>query len=104
MEKTTSFVMNYSFGVGNGKSKVRGAPQMDSSYERECWVKGCRGVGVMGRPRGEGIQKLPIIEAFHKNCILNLLFILILEDRCVIHFVFLFFAFFYKTWKNGMIK
>ena len=48
-------------------------------------MKGCRGVGVMGRPRGEGIQKLPIIEAFHKNCRLNLLFILILEDRCVIH-------------------
>ena len=47
-------------------------------------MKGCRGVGVMGRPRGEGIQKLPIIEAFHKNCRLNLLFILILEDRCVI--------------------
>ena len=102
MEKTTSFVMNYSFGVGNGKSKVRGAPQMDSSYERECWVKGCRGVGVM-RPRGEGIQKLPIIEAFHKNCRLNLLFILILEDRCVIHLLRVsLFRFFYKTWKNGM--
>ena len=36
VEKTTSFVMNYSFGVGNGKSKIRGAPQMDSTYEREC--------------------------------------------------------------------
>ena len=102
MEKTTSFVMNYSFGVGNGKSKVRGAPQMDSSYERECWVKGCRGVGVM-RPRGEGIQKLPISEAFHKNCKLNLLFILILEDRCVIYLLRVsLFRSFYKTRKNGM--
>ena len=42
--------------------------------------EGCRGVGVMGRPRGErGIPKLPIV-AFHKNCKLSLLFVLILRD------------------------
>ena len=32
--------MYYSYGVGEGKSKVRGAPQMNSSYERECYVEG----------------------------------------------------------------
>ena len=53
VETTTSFVMYYSCGVGKGKSKVRGAPQMNSSYERECYVEGYRSVGVMGRPRGE---------------------------------------------------
>ena len=36
VETTTSFVMYYSYGVGKGKSKFRGAPQMNSSYEREC--------------------------------------------------------------------
>ena len=30
VETTTSFVMYYSYGVGEGKSKVRGAPQMNS--------------------------------------------------------------------------
>ena len=57
VETTTSFVMYYSYGVGKGKSKVRGASYMNSAYERECWVEGCRGVGVMGRPRGEGDPK-----------------------------------------------
>ena len=36
IETTTSYVMYYSYGVGKGKSKVRGAPQMNSGYEREC--------------------------------------------------------------------
>ena len=36
VETTTSFVMYYSNSVGKGKSKVRGAPQMNSGYEREC--------------------------------------------------------------------
>ena len=36
VETTTSFFMYYSYSVGKGKSKVRGAPQMNSSYEREC--------------------------------------------------------------------
>ena len=36
IETTTSFVMYYSYGVGKGLSKVRGAPQMNSGYEREC--------------------------------------------------------------------
>ena len=79
LETTTCFVMYYSYGVGKGKPKVRGAPQMNSGYERECCVKGCRGIGVMGRPRGEGIQKLSIV-AFHKNCILNLLYLLTLRE------------------------
>ena len=71
VEITTSFVMYYSCGVGKGKSKVRGAPQMNSSYERECYVEGCRSVGVMGRPRGGRDPKI-----FHKDGKLNLLFIL----------------------------
>ena len=50
--------MYYSYGVGEGKSKVRGVPYMNSTYERECLVEGCRGVGFMGRPRGEGDPKL----------------------------------------------
>ena len=36
LETTTSFVVYYSYGVGKGKSKVRGAPQINSGYEREC--------------------------------------------------------------------
>ena len=32
---TTSLVMYYCYGVGKGKSKVRGAPQMNSGYEGE---------------------------------------------------------------------
>ena len=36
VETTTSFVMYHSYGVGKGKSKFRGAPQMNSAYEREC--------------------------------------------------------------------
>ena len=32
---TTSFVMHYCYGVGKGKSIVRGAPQMNSGYEGE---------------------------------------------------------------------
>ena len=57
LETTTCFVMYYSYGVGKGKPKVRGAPQMNSGYERECCMEGCRGVGFMGRPRGEGDPK-----------------------------------------------
>ena len=62
-------------------------------------MEGCRGVGVMGRLRGEGGgPKLPIV-AFHKHCKSNLLFILILKDRCVItyfgFFPFLLLLFFY---------
>ena len=34
METTTSFVMYYSDGVGKRKSKVRGAPYMNSGYDR----------------------------------------------------------------------
>ena len=47
-------------------------------------MQGCRGYGET--KRGGGIQKFPIM-AFHKNYKLNLLFILIFRDRCVIHFV-----------------
>ena len=65
METTTSLVMYDSYGVGKGKSKVREAPYMNSAYERECYVEGCRGVGET--KRGGGIQKFPIV-AFHKNC------------------------------------
>ena len=36
VETTTSFVMYYSYSVCKGKSKVRGTPQMNSGYEREC--------------------------------------------------------------------
>ena len=36
VEATASFVMYYSYGVGKGKTIVRGAPQMNSGYEREC--------------------------------------------------------------------
>ena len=34
-ETTTSFVMYYNYGVGKGKSEVRGAPYMNSTYERK---------------------------------------------------------------------
>ena len=36
VETTTTCVMYYSYGVGKSKYKVRGAPQMNSAYEREC--------------------------------------------------------------------
>ena len=36
LEAITCFVMYYSYGVGKGKPKVRGVPQMNSGYEREC--------------------------------------------------------------------
>ena len=36
VEATASFVMYYSYGVGKGKTIVRGAPQMNSGYGREC--------------------------------------------------------------------
>ena len=53
-----------------------------------------------------GIKKFPI-EAFHENYKSSLLFILILEDGCVIPFLcisffFLFFFFFAKIGKNGI--
>ena len=53
-----------------------------------------------------GIKKLPI-EAFHENYKSSLLFILILEDGCVIPFLcisffFSFFFFFVKIGKNGI--
>ena len=58
VETTTSFVKYYSYGVGKGKSKVRGAPQMNSAYERKCQVEGCRGFEVMGRSRGGGEERI----------------------------------------------
>ena len=69
VETTTSFVKYYNYGVGKGKSKVRGAPQMNSAYGRKCQVEGCRGLEVMGRSRGgakRGSKNLPI-KALHKN-------------------------------------
>ena len=36
VETTTTCVMYYSYDVGKSKSKVRGASQMNSGYEREC--------------------------------------------------------------------
>ena len=38
VETITNFVTYYSYGVGKGKSKVRGAPQMNSGYERDAGV------------------------------------------------------------------
>ena len=59
-------------------------------------MQGCRCYGET--KRGEGGPKLPIV-AFHKHCKSNLLFILILKDRCVItyfgFFPFLLLLFFY---------
>ena len=46
-------------------------------------MQGCRGYGET--KGGGGMQKLSTVE-FHKNCKLNLLFILILRDKCVVHF------------------
>ena len=61
-------------------------------------MQGCRGNRETKR-KGR-IQKFAIV-AFHKNCKWNLLFILILRDRCVIHFVIVvvFFSF-CKNWKK----
>ena len=36
LEKTTKFFMYYSYDVGKGESKVSGASQINSGYEREC--------------------------------------------------------------------
>ena len=36
LEITTKFFIYYSYDVGKGESKVRGAPQINSGYEREC--------------------------------------------------------------------
>ena len=57
----------------------------------------------METKRRGGIQKLPI-EAFHENYKSSLLFILILEDGCVIPFLCIsfFFFFFAKIGKNGI--
>ena len=38
VEIATNFVTYYSYGVGKGKSKVRGAPQMNSGRERDARV------------------------------------------------------------------
>ena len=38
VETATNFVTYYSYGVGKGKSKVRGAPQMNSGHERDARV------------------------------------------------------------------
>ena len=93
VETTTSFVMYYSYGVGKGKSNVRGAS--DELWLREGMLsggmQGCRGYGET--KGGGGMQKLSTVE-FHKNCKLNLLFILILRDRCVVQFP--------KIGKNGI--
>ena len=67
METTTSCVMYYSYGVGKDKSKVRRASYMNSAYERICKMEGCRGVGVMGRPRGEGGSKNFLLKEFKKT-------------------------------------
>ena len=55
----------------------------------------------METKRRRGIQKLPI-EAFHENYKSSLLFILILEDGCVVPFLCIsfFFFFFCKNWKK----
>ena len=45
VETTTSFVMYYSYGVGEGKSKVRGAPQMNSRGNVTSKVQRFRGYG-----------------------------------------------------------
>ena len=63
-------------------------------------MQGYRGHGET--KRGGGIQKLLIV-AFHKNCKWNLLFILILRDRCVIHLLCCCCYFFVaKIGKNGI--
>ena len=51
-------------------------------------MQGCRGYGET--KGGGGMQKPSTVE-FHKNCKLNLLFILILGDKCVVRFLFFFF-------------
>ena len=38
VEIATSFVTYYSYSVGKGKSKVQGAPQMNSGHERDARV------------------------------------------------------------------
>ena len=38
VEIATNFVTYYSYDVGKGKSKVRGAPQVNSGYERDAGV------------------------------------------------------------------
>ena len=54
----------------------------------------------METKRRGGIQKLPI-QAFHENYKSSLLFILILEDGCVIPFLCIsFFFFFFFNWKK----
>ena len=54
-------------------------------------MEGCRGVGAMGSPRGEGDSK-----TFHKNSKLNILFILIFKrqvcrkhEKAVLYFLIL---------------
>ena len=58
--------MYYSYGVGKGKSKVRGASDELWVQERmfSGGMQGCRGYGET--KRGGGIQKFPIV-AFHKK-------------------------------------
>ena len=38
VQTITNFVTYYSYGVGKVKSKVRGAPQMNSGYDRDAGV------------------------------------------------------------------
>ena len=66
-------------------------------------MEGCGVEGLYGDQEERGIQKLPI-EAFHENYKSSLLFILILEDGCVIPFLCIsfFFFFFAKIGKNGI--
>ena len=55
---------------------------------------GVQGYSGYGETKGGGeMQKLSTVE-FHKNCKLNLIFILILRDKCVIYFP--------KIGKNGI--
>ena len=85
--------MYYSYGVGKGKSKVRDAS--DELWLRErMLIGGVQGYAGYGETKGgREMQKLSTVE-FHKNCKLILIFILILRDKCVIHFP--------KIGKNGI--
>ena len=58
-----------------------------------------QGYAGYGETKGEGG-----IQTFHKNCKLNLLFILILRNKCVVNFFFSFFSFLQKLEKWNRIK
>ena len=60
-------------------------------------MQGCAGYGET--KGGGGMQKPSTVE-FHKNRKLNLLFILILGDKCVVRFLFFFGGGEGKNWKR----